>query len=385
MANFNVNLPPAPSENEGGNEFSLINLASGAAESDDDASLASTLYDPAALTLDPKMRAQLEAEAEEKDRRRERGEDVDEYNPKDIALSPASPVPGKNPFQVDEENEDALVDESPLCCCGLIPLRGSIYAINIVNILLAIFSVAFGLFQVATREQPSTDGFGTLDSLLLAGPRYVNTALVIGGALLVIAGIVGIVLASDLTFGSDVRSKKFSILLYQAIVLLVGLIFCLLAGLVFYALNQMKGKDIYDVSHWRGQVQDEPSVVCQTEISGQCAGFTANNECLLAFSEVLQQQQNCPGHFCYDFCQVRETIQNSNPKCQQCSLGYDWLQCKKHEGSVDEGKGCGDHINGLITSGYSSSVGIVIAIVVTVLATLSVVSFRSCCLAPVDT
>lgn len=380
MANFNVNLPEPQNDND---DFSLINLASGA-ESEEPTSMASTLYDPAALTLDPKVRAALEAEEAEKDRKRALGEEEDELDPRDIALSPASPAPGKDPFKMDEESEDGLIDESPLCCCGMIPLRPSVLAVNILSIIIGIVTVAYSVLQLATRETTSTEGFETGDSLLLVGARYVSIVSVIGAVMLLIAGVIGVLLANDITFGSEIRSKKFSILLYQSILIMVGLIFFLLVVLSAYALATLKGADIYDASHWRGQVQKDPTVVCDTEISGQCAGFTENNECLLAFSEVLEQQQNCPGHFCYDFCQARETIQNSNKICAKCSVGYDWLACKNHEGAVEEGSGCSSHINSIIASGYDSSIGIVMTVLVTVVLTLSVASFRSCCLAPLE-
>lgn len=380
MANFNVNVPEPQNDID---DFSLINLASGAG-SEGPTSMASTLYDPAALTLDPKVRAALEAEEAEKERRRAMGEEDEQIDPRDIALSPASPAPGKNPFKMDEESEDGLVDESPLCCFGMIPLRPSVYAVNILNIIIGIVTVAFSVLQLATRETTSTEGFETGDSLLLVGARYVNVVSVIGAVMLLIAGTIGILLANDITFGSENRSKKFSVLLYQAILLLVALIFFLLLSLSAYALSVLKDADIYDESHWRGQVQKAPTVVCDSEISGQCAGFSANNECLAEFSQVLRQQQNCPGHFCYDFCQVREKIQNSNPICAGCSVGYDWLACKNHEGSVDEGSGCSKHINANIASGYDSSIGVVVTVLVMVVVTLCVVSFRSCCLAPLE-
>lgn len=377
MANFNVNLPPSQGDND---DFSLINLASDGA-SEDPVSMASTLYDPSALTLDPKVRAQLEAEAADKERRREMG-GVD-LSPRDVVSSPQSPVPGRDPFKMDVESEDGLIDESPLCCCGVVPLRPSVYACNILSIVIGVAIIAFSLYQIATREPASTEGFDTGDSLLLAGSRYVSIISIIAGTMLTLAGIIGILLANEITFGSDVRTKKFGVLLYQSILLMVGLIFVLLVGAIAYALSALKGDGIYDVSHWRGQVQKDPTVVCDTELAGQCAGFT-DNECLSKFSQVVKRQEHCPGHFCYDFCQARETIQNSNPICKSCSVGYDWLACKKHEGSVEEASGCSDYVNATVVGPYDSSLAIAITALIAVALTLSVASFRSCCLAPLE-
>jgi Tetraspanin family len=378
-----LKFPVAGRESSGDDgEFSRIDLASGNAESADE-SLASTIYDPSVLTLDPKVRAQLERDEAEKERKRTLGNLDDEENGCSIVMSPHSPQPGKDPFAVDEEIERALIDESPLCCCGLFPLRACVFGVNGFDVLLGFIAMVFGIVQLSTRAKSSTEGFGTLDTMLLSGPEYVNIAAVVGGAMLLTSGIIGIALANDITFGTIEGSRKAGFMVYQAFLLLVAIVFLLLSILNIVALAHLKGNEIYDESHWRGNVQTEPQTVCETELKGKCSGFNDNKDCLLAFSTVLQTQQNCPGHFCYDFCQVRDKVQNNpNPICSACRTGYDWHGCKEHEENVQEEKGCARLINSRISSGYDRSISVVITLFLAPIVTLAVAGFRACCLAP---
>jgi hypothetical protein len=372
-----LNFPAAPAGTSGDdNEFSQIDLASGYRPSQDE-SLASTLYDPSVLTLDPKVRAQMAADADEKARKATLGI-VEENAALGIALSPKSPVPGKNPFEADEES-GAVLNESPLCCCGLLPLRAVVLTVNGLDVVVGIVALAVGIAQLAKGAKKTTEGFGTVDSMLLSGPYMVNTACCVGGAFLIAVGLLGILLANELTFGRADRTRKVLFLVYQSLLLLVILVFFILVVLTAVALGTLRGKNIYDDSHWRGIIQKEP--VCQTEVRFKCAGFQ-NNECLLAFSTVADTRQNCPGHFCYDFCQVRETIQNPNPACAVCPPGYDWLACKEHEERVGEGNGCSAPVNANISNLYAGGIWVLALVCVASIATMCVAAFRSCCLAP---
>lgn len=377
-------FPDADRSESLGDEFSRIDLDGPEGPASMGESMQSTLYDPAALTLDPKVRAQMEAEYAEKDRRKALGVPDDEKE--DLALSPKAPKPGLNPYEESKVDEDEdLVNESPRFCCGLLPLRRCVYAVNILALLVGVISIGIGVNGVIQGSKLNVDGFQTSDALLLSAPKYVYLSCGIGGLLLLTAGILGVVLANDITFGVGGGSQKSMFLVYQGVLVLLVLVFGVLFFVTVIAIAVLSRNNVYDQSSWRTTIGSEPIAACETEIAGSCSGFADSNECVNDKSNIAQQQKNCPGHFCFDFCQVKgETIQNTNAICEVCKPSYDWLKCKEHEVSLEEGSGCEKQLNSKVKSEYLGSMTNLVLVFLTCVICMCLACFRACCLAPLD-
>lgn len=373
-------FPNAISPEENTDEFSKIDLDGPTSIGE---SLASTLYDPAAFALDPKEKAKMEAELAEKERKKALG--VFEEVKEDLAFSPHSPRPGDNPFEGKNVGDDAdIVNEAPRFCCGLFPLRQCVFTVNILAVVVGILGIGIGIPGVLGDSKLNLEGFKTTDALLLSGTKYMYLACGVGGGLLLLAGIAGIVLANDITFGIWEDRHKSAYFLYQSVLVLLVLSFGILSITAAVAIAVLSNRSIYDQSAWRTSLLKAPDAACDTEFAQSCAGFADSNECREAESTIFIQQKNCPGHFCFDFCQVRTTIENANEICGVCDPEYEWKKCKEFELSLENGNGCERHINSEPKPKYMQALAILGVGFLSGIACICLASFRACCLAPVE-
>lgn len=362
-----------PASSDG--EFAQINLAS----SDDGVSEASTIYDPAAFEHDPKYTEQKAQADAEKKRLAEMGV-VDGPNGAaiDIATSVGSPHPGKNPFR-EEDEEQVLVDESPVCCCGLISLKLAVIVTNVLLALLGVVALIVGITDFAKGVRNSAEGFDALDAILLSGPFYINVACCITGVLLAAVGAMGLVLCPEIVFGRAERGRKLLFLVYQSLLLLAAIVFTLLTILNAVAIVKVKSKDMYDSGHWIGTIQKQPKHVCDIEALFKCAGFNALDQCSVPLS--VTANKHCPGHFCTDFCRIGGNhSENLVPGCDVCRDGHDYVACKESESKYSPTLSCQKPLNDSISSSYNDSLLILILILLGSILALCVAGFRGCCM-----
>lgn len=370
---------PGADRSGSGDGLTGIDLAG----SGSDSSSASTIYDPAAEAVDPKMMADLEEKRAEKERKKELG--IPDAERRDLGSSPHSPSPGQDPFaeKIASMNAD-IGNEAPRFCCGLFALRRCVFAVNIMAIIVGVVSSGIGIVGKIQGSKLNVDGFKTLDALLLSGPGYIFLACAVGGFIFVVAGILGIVLANEITYGIVDAKQKGMFFVYQSFLVLLVFVFGILFGGSIAANSMLSAKSVYDESAWRTSLLAAPDAACDTELFEKCAGFADSTECVADKSTVFVQQKNCPGHFCLDFCQAGETIPNANQICQVCKPEYDWKACKTHEVSLEAGTGCSAPINASAENQYLGAVTILLAGVITGILCICLACFRACCLAPVE-
>lgn len=370
-----LNFPPAA---DAGSEPELANVDLTSRGSS--VSQASTIYDPAAFEVDPKFKEQQEQAEIERQRLEKMG--VTNGNGEaaiDIADGPGSPIPGKNPFRDPEEDDDALIDESPVCCCGFISLKLAVVVVNSFLAVLGAVSLIVGITAFATGSRSSSEGFSALDALLLSGPFYINVACCVAGIGLIAAGAMGLVLRPQIVHGHANGGRKVLFLIYQSTLLLSVIVFTLLTILNGVAIVKVKSKQMYDTGHWIGTIEKDPSGVCDIETRLNCAGFDAVDECSIPFSRLSQRM--CPGHFCFDFCRVGgEQTENTIDACKVCKDGFDYSACKKFESETSSKQACQEPLNNSISTSYNDSLAILVVILLGTIVALCVAGFRGCCM-----
>jgi hypothetical protein len=346
---------------------------------DDDVSEASTIYDLSVMDLDPKYRPVSiryeEAKPSMRNGIRFPGQDDE------ILESPVSPTRKSYLFT---GNTTPQFRELPVFCCGFLPLKSFIIIVNVISILIGIASLTLGVYELR-RGQPFSAFVSSTNILLTSGPRIAAICCIGFGVAMVGIGTLGIVTAKDATDGKIQGSKKIIYAFFQGLAVLIMLIFILMAGVCVSALKMWSKEQVLTQADWQSNMIARPDQYCKSEQQLHCSGFTIG-QCGM----TQTARQNCPGHFCTDFCNVLNGAQvssmNSAAICSSCrqagTLGYDFHSCKQFEISSAAKSGCGPTLRTQLQDSYVALLILSIFASSWMLVVMGLAAHRACCIPP---
>jgi hypothetical protein len=350
-----------------------------------DAAPPSTLYDPAALHIDPKYLALLDQKkAEQKLRDQQGNADAAVSHNRPGFSSPHSSLPRTLVLPADKEDRQETQDEIAVCCCGTLSLHLVIIVVNVLAIIVGCGVLVAGIFHARNSPARLEEGMAVVDAALLSGPYLFGILAIVSGLCLVLAGCIGIGVVEQIKTGQTTSKKKIAYVLYQSLILLMLVLFTVFGSLNIYALWKVDQTNIYTDLGWLGSVPDNPSKICDAEQRLGCAGFS-NSHCNTNITEIVTAYRNCPGHYCIDFCRVEQPGNvNPNVACEGCRAAMQltsFAKCRAGE-ITNKAQGCSNLINGELQAAYRGSLSTTICVLMSVLILLTVASFRSCCMPP---
>jgi hypothetical protein len=346
---------------------------------DDDGSEASTIYDPSVMELDPKYKPVSiryeEATPSMRGAIRFPGQDDE------ILESPVTPT---RKSYLLTGNTTPEFRELPVFCCGFLPLKIFIIIVNVISILIGIASLTLGVYELR-RGQPFSAFVSSTNIILTSGPRIAAICCIGFGVAMVGIGTLGIVTAKDISDGEIRGSKKVIYATFQGLAVLIMLIFILMAGVCVSALKMWGKENLLAQADWQANMTLKPDQYCRGEQQLHCSGFT-KGQCGM----TQTARQNCPGHFCTDFCHVvigaQVSSMNSAAICSSCrqagTLGYDFHSCKQSEISSAAKSGCGPTLRTQLRDSYVALLILSIFASSWMLVVMGLGAHRACCIPP---
>lgn len=334
----------------------------------------STIYDPAALTLDPKYIRKPSTASKTIFQSRS-----DHFKSR-ILMSPRSPAPGRDPFSVNDLDGDPGKIFDGLC--GLSPLRSFVFAVNSINVIAGLVLLVVGSIQFREKSYPDLAGMRPLDSMIVSGPIGFNIFCVIVGIALIGHASLGFFLVSEVAFGEVAASKKCLYFMYQSLVLLAFVVLVAISALIAFVFMHVRSREIYNRTHWMSSVQEDPANLCRIEERFECAGFQPA-QCSYIFNETAFEY--CPGQFCVGFCHVTNPDDaNNNTICDTCFHGklqnrYDFRSCAQKE-LVETGQhSCQARLNEALQRYYRRSLILSAMAMISVAVLVLTIMCISCC------
>lgn len=357
---------------ESQNDAELTQIELTPRDRSDSGSSLSTIYDPAAITLDPKYTPRAaDCPADLSTGQSEQLRSM-------IISSPKSPRPGINPFDFhDLDGDPEKVFDG---YCGLSPFRTLVFVLHCIIFVAAFVLVIVGALQIRKEAFPDLTGISTQGSLILSGTTGFNIFCLITGVLLVGQAFLGIYLLGEISYGDVPTSKKCMYFLYQTLLLIFVLIFAAMSAMTCFVVFRTQGQDVYEQVHWLSSVQEKPADLCKVEEHFGCAGYELA-QCSYFYNDTAYRY--CPGQFCLNICQVDGENEPSNSSlCAPCMYetqhNVDFGECAKRELVQTGLHACSTRLNDSLRTFYKRSFALALGTTLSIVLLVLIIAFRSC-------